>query len=132
MYACLMSSLQGFISVCDGELLVIADFAHCRSGLGIVMDVAESASKFLRGSCSCEKGAMTPTEVCEGLGLFELRNRKWHIQRTCGFNGDGLFEGLDWLASTLKEKKGCCVDSCIDFEIGSCMAIQVYGFVIGS
>ncbi|CAI8589418.1 unnamed protein product [Vicia faba] len=50
-------------------------------------------------------GAMTPTEVCEGLGLFELRNRKWHIQGTCGLKGDGLFEGLDWLASTLKEKK---------------------------
>lgn len=48
---------------------------------------------------------MTPTEVCEGLGLFELRNRKWHIQGTCALRGDGLFEGLDWLASTLKEKK---------------------------
>ncbi|AES93820.2 ADP-ribosylation factor family protein [Medicago truncatula] len=51
------------------------------------------------------KGAMTITEVCEGLGLFDLRNRKWHIQGTCALKGDGLFEGLDWLASTLKEKK---------------------------
>ncbi|XP_058776071.1 uncharacterized protein LOC131650374 [Vicia villosa] len=51
------------------------------------------------------KGAMTLTEVCEGLGLFELRNRKWYIQGTCALRGDGLFEGLDWLASTLKEKK---------------------------
>jgi Arf/Sar family protein len=49
------------------------------------------------------KGAMTAMEVCEGLGLFELKNRKWHIQGTCALRGDGLYEGLDWLAATLKE-----------------------------
>ncbi|XP_028248616.1 ADP-ribosylation factor-like isoform X1 [Glycine soja] len=51
------------------------------------------------------RGAMTPMEVCEGLGLFDLKNRKWHIQGTCALKGDGLYEGLDWLASTLKERK---------------------------
>lgn len=52
---------------------------------------------------------MAPMEVCEGLGLFELKNRKWHIQGTCALRGDGLYEGLDWLAGTLKEMKaaGC-------------------------
>jgi len=49
------------------------------------------------------KGAMTPAEVCEALGLFSLRNRRWHIQGTCATKGEGLYEGLDWLASTLKE-----------------------------
>ncbi|KAH9727954.1 ADP-ribosylation factor B1B [Citrus sinensis] len=52
-----------------------------------------------------KKGAMTPMEVCEGLGLFDLKNRKWHIQGTCALKGDGLYEGLDWLASTLKEMR---------------------------
>ncbi|OVA18461.1 Small GTPase superfamily [Macleaya cordata] len=51
------------------------------------------------------KGAMTPMEVCEGLGLYDLKNRKWHIQGTCALRGDGLYEGLDWLAGTLKELK---------------------------
>ncbi|PNY03988.1 ADP-ribosylation factor-like protein [Trifolium pratense] len=51
------------------------------------------------------RGAMTPTEVCEGLGLFDLKNRKWHILGTCALKGDGLYEGLDWLSSTLKEKQ---------------------------
>lgn len=50
-----------------------------------------------------QKGAMSPMEVCEGLGLYDLRNRIWHIQGTCALKGDGLYEGLDWLASTLKE-----------------------------
>eukprot|EP01018_Ginkgo_biloba_P012415 Gb_10633 [translate_table: standard] len=49
------------------------------------------------------KGAMTPAEVCEALGLFNLRNRRWHIQGTCATKGEGLYEGLDWLAATLKE-----------------------------
>lgn len=49
------------------------------------------------------KGAMTPAEVCEALGLFNLHNKRWHIQGTCATKGEGLYEGLDWLASTLKE-----------------------------
>ncbi|XP_047338360.1 ADP-ribosylation factor 1-like 2 [Impatiens glandulifera] len=51
------------------------------------------------------KGAMTPMEVCAGLGLYDLKNRRWHIQGTCATKGDGLYEGLDWLSSTLKEVK---------------------------
>ncbi|CAK7340109.1 unnamed protein product [Dovyalis caffra] len=54
--------------------------------------VGGSAGGCMGGS----KGAMTPMEVCEGLGLFELKNRKWHIQGTCALRGDGLYEGLDW------------------------------------
>ncbi|CAI5955807.1 unnamed protein product [Closterium sp. NIES-64] len=48
------------------------------------------------------KGAMSPLEVCEIMGLQQLRNRYWHIQGTSAPKGEGLFEGLDWLASTLK------------------------------
>ncbi|KAK9120465.1 hypothetical protein Syun_018082 [Stephania yunnanensis] len=51
------------------------------------------------------KGAMTPMEVCEGLGLYNLKNKRWHIQGTCALRGDGLYEGLDWLSGTLKEMK---------------------------
>ncbi|CAN1767889.1 ADP-ribosylation factor [Linum perenne] len=51
------------------------------------------------------KGAMSPMEVCQGLGLPELKNRKWHIQGTCALKGDGLYEGLDWLSNTLKEMR---------------------------
>ncbi|XP_057456801.1 uncharacterized protein LOC130747784 [Lotus japonicus] len=50
------------------------------------------------------RGAMTTKEVCDGLGLFDLKNRQWHIQATCALKGDGLYEGLDWLSSTLKER----------------------------
>ncbi|CAO2047856.1 unnamed protein product, partial [Urochloa humidicola] len=50
-----------------------------------------------------QKGAMTTMEVCEDLGLYDLKNRVWHIQGSCALKGEGLYEGLDWLASTLNE-----------------------------
>jgi len=49
--------------------------------------------------------AMSVNEVTEKLGLNQLRNRKWYIQATCATTGDGLYEGLDWLSTTLKNKK---------------------------
>ncbi|XP_072966288.1 uncharacterized protein [Typha angustifolia] len=49
------------------------------------------------------KGAMSTAEVSEGLGLHELKNRIWHVQGACALSGDGLYEGLDWLTTTLKQ-----------------------------
>merc|ERR1711972_261151 len=49
--------------------------------------------------------AMSVNECTEKLGLNQLRNRDWYIQSTCATTGDGLYEGLDWLANTLNRKK---------------------------
>jgi len=48
--------------------------------------------------------AMSVAEVTDKLGLHSMRNRKWYIQATCATSGDGLYEGLDWLAHTLSGK----------------------------
>ncbi len=48
--------------------------------------------------------AMRPSEVAEKLGLVALRSRVWHIQGACATSGDGLYEGLDWLSSTLSKR----------------------------
>eukprot|EP00730_Choanoeca_flexa_P000298 TRINITY_DN10137_c0_g1_i2.p1 TRINITY_DN10137_c0_g1~~TRINITY_DN10137_c0_g1_i2.p1 ORF type:complete len:180 (+),score=47.76 TRINITY_DN10137_c0_g1_i2:70-609(+) len=45
--------------------------------------------------------AMSPAEITEKLGLPNLRNRQWYIQATCATQGDGLYEGLDWLSQKL-------------------------------
>ncbi len=45
-------------------------------------------------------------EVTERLGLNKLGNRQWFIQGASAPTGEGLFEGLDWLSTTLKSKKG--------------------------
>mmetsp|Transcript_22530 Transcript_22530/g.55048 ORF Transcript_22530/g.55048 Transcript_22530/m.55048 type:complete len:181 (-) Transcript_22530:74-616(-) len=48
--------------------------------------------------------AMSVAEVTDKLGLHSIRNRKWYIQSTCATSGDGLYEGLDWLSTALKER----------------------------
>jgi len=48
--------------------------------------------------------AMTAAEVTDKLGLNSLRNKRWYIQATCASQGQGLYEGLDWLSSELSKK----------------------------
>lgn len=52
-----------------------------------------------------QNGAMTPKEVSEQMGLSDLEDRKWRIQGSCAVNGNGLCEGLEWIATTVKEIK---------------------------
>ncbi|XP_077412824.1 ADP-ribosylation factor 1-like 2 isoform X2 [Vanacampus margaritifer] len=47
--------------------------------------------------------AMTAAEITDKMGLHSMRDRQWYIQATCATNGDGLCEGLDWLATMLKK-----------------------------
>ncbi len=52
---------------------------------------------------------MEPHEMAERLGLLKLPGvangrREWFVQRTCAVNGDGLTDGLDWLARRLKKR----------------------------
>lgn len=46
--------------------------------------------------------AMSTVELTDQLGLCSLRSRNWYINGTCATNGDGLYEGLDWLSRQLK------------------------------
>jgi ADP-ribosylation factor protein 1 len=48
--------------------------------------------------------AMSASQLTEKLGLFNIRNREWFIQSCCGTTGDGVYEGMDWLASTLNKR----------------------------
>jgi len=48
--------------------------------------------------------AMQCSEMADALDLFSLRQCSWHIQPTCATRGDGLYEGLDWLATMLKHQ----------------------------
>jgi len=43
--------------------------------------------------------AVSIRELTNELGLSNVRNRDWHVQATCALTGDGIYEGLDWLAS---------------------------------
>ena len=50
-------------------------------------------------------GSVTTTEVTEKLGLYKHKEREWFIQTTCAVTGEGIVDGLEWLANNLKNKK---------------------------
>jgi ADP-ribosylation factor protein 1 len=47
--------------------------------------------------------AMPPAEITDKLGL-RLLKREWYVQGSCAASGEGIYEGLDWLASTMKKR----------------------------
>lgn len=49
--------------------------------------------------------AMNAAEITEKLNLHGLRNRTWYIQAACATSGDGLYEGLEWIANQLKNNR---------------------------
>lgn len=52
------------------------------------------------------EGSLTTAELCDALALQDLKNRKWHVQGSIAVRGEGLYEGLDWLAGVLKNSSG--------------------------
>ncbi|XP_062178441.1 ADP-ribosylation factor-like [Phragmites australis] len=50
-----------------------------------------------------QKGAMSPSEVGQRLGLYDLKNRASRVVGACALTGEGLQGGMDWLAATLKD-----------------------------
>uniref|UniRef100_A0A7S1XG34 ADP-ribosylation factor n=1 Tax=Compsopogon caeruleus TaxID=31354 RepID=A0A7S1XG34_9RHOD len=47
--------------------------------------------------------AALTSEVVNALDLPNLRQRNWYIMSCCATNGEGLFEGLDWLSNQLSK-----------------------------
>lgn len=45
--------------------------------------------------------AYTVSEITDKLNLRSLGSRKWYVQATCAPQGEGLYEGLDWLSNEL-------------------------------
>merc|ERR1711916_323130 len=50
--------------------------------------------------------AMPAAEVSEKLQLKEIKDKPWYIQSCSAISGDGLSEGLDWLADATMGKGG--------------------------
>ena len=49
--------------------------------------------------------SVTTTEVTDKLCLDKHRGRQWFIQATCAVTGEGIVDGLEWLASNFKKKR---------------------------
>uniref|UniRef100_A0A4W3IWI9 ADP-ribosylation factor n=1 Tax=Callorhinchus milii TaxID=7868 RepID=A0A4W3IWI9_CALMI len=45
--------------------------------------------------------AISVSDMKDKLGLTSLSSRNWYVQATCAIQGNGLFDGLDWLSKEL-------------------------------
>jgi len=50
--------------------------------------------------------AVKPGDLGEAMGMYQLTGRQWFLQPTCAMNGNGLSEGLDWMADAMRKGKG--------------------------
>lgn len=50
-------------------------------------------------------GALNVNDVKQGLGLTDCTSHNWFIQPTVAVKGDGLFQGLDWLAAQINSSQ---------------------------
>lgn len=46
-------------------------------------------------------GSMTPTEATHVLGLEAIKEQSWYICATNALTGEGLPNGMDWLADAI-------------------------------
>jgi ADP-ribosylation factor-like protein 5B len=51
------------------------------------------------------KDAMTPAEISDALSLHSIKNHDWHIQACCALTGEGLWDGLGWVAQHVTGSK---------------------------
>ena len=49
--------------------------------------------------------ALSASQIVDQMGLLSLHDQNWYIVPTCATNGDGLYEGLEWLTSQHRGKK---------------------------
>ena len=79
------------MSVARGELAAMLEEEELRDAILLVFANKQD-----------QKGALNAQQISDALGLPEVRNRQWSIQETSALQGKGLFEGFDWLSSSIK------------------------------
>merc|ERR1712113_793558 len=50
-------------------------------------------------------GSRNAGEITEDLSLHTIRTHEWHIQNCCALTGEGLQEGLGWIATRIRERR---------------------------
>eukprot|EP00246_Nothoceros_aenigmaticus_P005350 TRINITY_DN17334_c0_g1_i1.p1 TRINITY_DN17334_c0_g1~~TRINITY_DN17334_c0_g1_i1.p1 ORF type:complete len:185 (-),score=33.48 TRINITY_DN17334_c0_g1_i1:1224-1778(-) len=51
------------------------------------------------------KDAMKAAEISDALSLHNIKNHDWHIQACCALTGEGLYDGLGWIAQHVTGNK---------------------------
>jgi len=74
--------------------------------LDILLQHSEIASRripilFFANKMDC-KGALSPVQCSQKMGLDAVRNKPWHICASNALTGEGLNDGVDWLTDQIR------------------------------
>ena len=105
----LRSSWQTYYSHTEYVILVIDSTDRERLPLSkeelfrmLQCEELRSASVLIFANKQDIKDAMTSAEISRQLCLTSIKDQAWHIQACCALTGEGLYQGLDWIASRIK------------------------------
>jgi len=96
---------QGLIFVVDSNDTGRFNLASQELFTLLAQDELRDASVLVLANKQDLPQAASPTEMVNKLRLCQIRRHDWFIQPCSATNGNGLYEGLDWLSDALSKKK---------------------------
>merc|ERR1712232_1152046 len=97
------ANTQGLIFVVDSNDVNRMDIARETICSMMKEDELHHAALLVYANKQDLPNALGASEISDKLGLRNLWC-EWYIQSCCATTGDGLYEGLDWLSSTLARR----------------------------
>ena len=105
----LRSSWQTYFAHTEYVILVIDSTDRARLPLSkqelfrmLQSEELRCASVLILANKQDIKDAMSSAEISKQLSLTSIKDQAWHIQACCALTGEGLYQGLDWIASRVK------------------------------
>ena len=92
------SNTQGLIHVVDSADTQRLDESKLWLDNVLAQDTLQGVPLIVLANKSDLPGALNRTQIAHGLELPKLHGRHWHILSCSAITGEGLYEGLDWLA----------------------------------
>ncbi|CAL5224183.1 g6824 [Coccomyxa viridis] len=78
-------------SIAKAELFTLLEHEHLQEAAILIMANKQDL-----------KDAMNVKEMTDVLSLHSLKRHDWHIQATCAKTGEGLMDGMEWIAQRVK------------------------------
>ena len=95
------TNTQGLIFVVDSNDRDRIGEAHDELHRVLAAEELRSASVLILANKQDLPNAMSVAEISDKMGTQSLRQRRWFVQPSCAASGEGLFEGLDWIAGSI-------------------------------